>query len=327
MQENKYKHLIQNAPFAYAYHKIILDDKDKPVDYVFIEVNQAFEKMTGLNAKNIINKKVTEVLPGIKDDEFNWIDKYGKIALTGTNIEFEQYSKPLKRWYKVNAYSTEKNYFATVFTDISSIKNAETELIKSKSNYKKLAESTKIILWEFDIINNKWNYVSPQTKDILGYKPSEWKDMEFWVNNLHPNDRDWAVKYCESCTLKGERHRFEYRFRKKDGSYVWLLDDVSVELQKGKPIKLWGSMIDITERKQAEELLQKSEEKYRLIFEFSPLGLFYFDEKGIIKACNNNFINIIGSSQQALVGLDMLKLPDKKIVAALKESLNGNPGF
>ncbi|MFO8066796.1 MAG: PAS domain S-box protein, partial [Bacteroidales bacterium] len=144
---------------------------------------------------------------------------------------------------------------------------------------------------------------------------------------LHPNDRDWAVKYCESCTLKGERHRFEYRFRKKDGSYVWLLADVSVELQKGKPIKLWGSMIDITERKQAEELLQKSEEKYRLIFEFSPLGIFYFDEKGIIKACNNNFVNIIGSSQQALVGLDMLKLPDKKIVAALKESLNGNPGF
>jgi PAS domain S-box-containing protein len=80
-------------------------------------------------------------------------------------------------------------------------------------------------------------------------------------------------------------------------------------------------------KKRSEEALRKSEEKYRLIFEHSPMGLISFDEKGIIAACNDNFVGIIGSSREALIGLNMLNLPDKKIVAAVRKALDGETGL
>ena len=84
---------------------------------------------------------------------------------------------------------------------------------------------------------------------------------------------------------------------------------------------------EISVHKSYELALRESEEKYRLIFEYSPLGLLSFDINGCIIACNDNFVKIIGSSREKLVGLNMLNLPDKKIVAAVMQALNGTPGF
>ena len=76
-----------------------------------------------------------------------------------------------------------------------------------------------------------------------------------------------------------------------------------------------------------ENQLLESEEKYRLNFENSPMGLLSFDEKGVIVACNDIFVNIIGSSHEALIGLNMLDLPDKNLTAAVQQALSGSPGF
>jgi PAS domain S-box-containing protein len=74
---------------GFANHKIIVDKKGKPADYVFLELNHAFEKMTGLKRAQIIGKRVTEVLPGIEKDSADWIGIYGKVALTGEPVQFE----------------------------------------------------------------------------------------------------------------------------------------------------------------------------------------------------------------------------------------------
>ena len=78
--------------------------------------------------------------------------------------------------------------------------------------------------------------------------------------------------------------------------------------------------------RRVEKVLRESEEKYRLIFEYSPLGLLSFDEKGVIVACNDNFVQIIGSSREKLIGLNMLNLPDKNMVFAVGQALGGGQG-
>jgi len=90
-------------------------------------------------------------------------------------------------------------------------------------SYKKLAESVNAILWQYDIESDSWKYVSPQSERILGYKPKEWTNLEFWVENLHADDRETAKSYCLECTAKGQEHIFEYRFRRKNGVYYIFL--------------------------------------------------------------------------------------------------------
>jgi len=82
-----------------------------------------------------------------------------------------------------------------------------------------------------------------------------------------------------------------------------------------------------TARKKSEDALFESEEKYRLIFEHSPIGLLSFDKDGVILACNSNFAQIIGSSKEELLGVNMLNLPDVNLVSSVKKALNGKAGL
>jgi len=126
-----YKELISRASFGYAYHRLILDDKNRPVDYEFIEVNKSFEDLTGLKSERITGKRITEVFPGIKNDSFDWINFYGKIVLENESSVFEQYSEILHRWYRVHATPKDGYCFITLFFDITELK--ETEMILRES--------------------------------------------------------------------------------------------------------------------------------------------------------------------------------------------------
>jgi len=124
-----YKNIFDKSPLGYALHKIIIDEKGTPIDYQFLDVNIAFERMTDLKISEIIGKTLKQVLPNIVNDSFDWIKAYGQIALNGTEMEFEQYSETLKKYYKIYVYSPEKYYFITTFIDITSLK-------QDKNNFK-----------------------------------------------------------------------------------------------------------------------------------------------------------------------------------------------
>ena len=117
--EEKYRLMFENILNAFAYHKIVTDKNGIPIDYTFLEINDGFEKLTGLKREDIIGKNVTEVLPGIEKDPVDWIGRYGEIALQGKDIKFESFSEPIKKWYSIYAYSPQPGYFATIFDDIS----------------------------------------------------------------------------------------------------------------------------------------------------------------------------------------------------------------
>ena len=124
IQENEtnYRLMFENIAQGFASHKIILDENNLPVDYVYLSANPSFEKLTGLKASHIIGKTVKEVLPQI---EKYWIDLYGNVALTGEAVQYENYSVDLGKYFEVWAFSPRTGEFATVFTDITKRKRDE----------------------------------------------------------------------------------------------------------------------------------------------------------------------------------------------------------
>jgi PAS domain S-box-containing protein len=123
--EESYRLLFQNLTAGFALHEIILNDDGQPCDYRFLEVNPAFEQLTGLTAETLIGRTVREVLPGT---EPYWIETYGRVATSGASIQFENYSQEIGRYYQVTAYAPEPGRFATIFHDITERKRAEDEI-------------------------------------------------------------------------------------------------------------------------------------------------------------------------------------------------------
>jgi PAS domain S-box-containing protein len=122
LSESRFRTLFEEMMDGFALHEIICDDRGTPVDYRFLAVNPAFEKLTGLRAADIINKTVLEVMP---QTEKVWIERYGRVALTGEPDHFEDYAAPLNTYYEVRAFSPAQNQFAVAFHDISQRKYSE----------------------------------------------------------------------------------------------------------------------------------------------------------------------------------------------------------
>jgi PAS domain S-box-containing protein len=122
----RYRQLFESTYSGFALHEIICDENGIPCDYRFLEVNPAFEKLTGLKAEKLMGRTVKEIMP---ETESRWIETYGQVALTGVPVQLDDFAGSLGRHYSVSAYSPRKGQFATVFTDITAQKAAEEAVI------------------------------------------------------------------------------------------------------------------------------------------------------------------------------------------------------
>ena len=150
---------MENMLSAYAYHRIITDLNNKPIDYEFIEINPAYELMTGLKQEDIVGRRIMEIEPGIVKDDVNWLEFYGNVALSGHPAVIEYYSKPSNQWFLVHANSTKKGYFASHFIDVTTLKQREFGLVKNNNllvkAYEQSAASEKKLRKLEEIRHNK----------------------------------------------------------------------------------------------------------------------------------------------------------------------------
>ncbi|HEY4688477.1 MAG TPA: cache domain-containing protein [Anaerolineae bacterium] len=125
VSEERYRLLFDQMLDGFALHEIICDESGRPIDYRFLEVNPAFEQLTGLQARDIVGKTVLQVLPNL---EPSWIDTYGRVALTGEPVHFENYTGELGKYYEVTAFSPKRGQFAIIFVDVTQRKQVEQEI-------------------------------------------------------------------------------------------------------------------------------------------------------------------------------------------------------
>lgn len=123
--EKRYRSLFNKMTEGFALHEIVCDSNGEPVDYIFLDINPAFEELTGLKREDIIGRRESEVIP---EDTVDWVKIYGEVALEDVSIHFDEYSSALNRHYDVLAFSPGKNQFAVIFNDISQRVRIENEL-------------------------------------------------------------------------------------------------------------------------------------------------------------------------------------------------------
>ena len=121
--EGRYRSLFENMLDGFAYCQMLYDEFGRPVDFVYLGVNSAFEKLTGL--ENVVDRKVSEVIPGIRETNPELLKIYGRVARSGTPERFEVDLKPLGVWFSVSVYSTQRDHFVAIFDNITARKHAE----------------------------------------------------------------------------------------------------------------------------------------------------------------------------------------------------------
>lgn len=114
--DHRYRLLFSEMTLGFALHELIVDERGVPADYRFLEINPAFERLTGMSAEMAVGKRVLELIPNL---ERIWIERYGRVAQTGEPISFEAYNAPLDRHFEVRAYSPEPGRFAVLFQDVT----------------------------------------------------------------------------------------------------------------------------------------------------------------------------------------------------------------
>ncbi len=255
--EDRYHFLFDTMLDGFALHEIICDETGRPVDYRFLQVNPAFERLTGLHGDEIVGKTAREVLPGI---ETFWIDTYGQVSLTGTPAYFESYSQALGKYYQVAAYSPRRGWFATVFEDITQRRETEQALRESEAKFRSYIEHAPLAVFVSDS-SGRYIDCNPAATELLGYDAATLMTMSI-PDIILPEDRGVVLHDFKILISEGKLER-EYRMLRQDGQLVWVL--LRAVMIAGECALAFCK--DISERKQAEAALRASEARYRLLAE------------------------------------------------------------
>ncbi len=197
-------------------------------------------------------------------------------------------------------------YWLGVQMDITDRKNSEDALRDAEERFRTLVEQIPAVTYIDRADGSDVSlYTSPQIEEMLGYTSEEWVGRRLWPERLHPDDKERVLAADERFEA-GAEERFseEYRLLAKDGSVVWVREEaVVLEDEAGNP-KFWqGVILDVTERKEAEERLAESEQRFRSAFEDAGIGMALSSPDGRYLRVNRAFCGMVGYAEGELLGM------------------------
>jgi PAS domain S-box-containing protein len=302
--EQEYRTLFTEMLDGFALHEIICDDKIRPVNYRFLAVNPAFERLTGLKAETLIGRTVMEALPGT---EPHWIETYGKVALTGEPAFFENYHAQLNKHFEVMAFRPAPNRFACIFTDITGRKLAEAAIRESEEKFSTSFEKAPILMIITSIEDGTIMDINAAVTKLSGFTREEAigkKAHELgWIS---PQERFHLVQELKETDSTEGR---EIEAQDRNGNKIHCLVFRKIITISGHK-RLLTLAEDITDRKLAQDALRESEAVFRTTFTQSPVGavIISLDKKFI--RVNRAFCDFLGYSENELIGKTISDITD-----------------
>ncbi len=248
-----YKSLFENMMHGFLYCQVLFDKNGEAVDYIYLAINNRYSEYTGL--RDVIGKKVTEVLPGLRESDPELFKTFGRVASLGKPEMFETFVQPLDKWYAVSMYCPHEGHLVALVDNITDRKRADIRLAESELRFRALLEnSSDAILLQDNELNVL--YQSPATERITGIT------LEYRKNNpnlrfTHPMDEPGVQETVEMARRNpGKPFSFQSRLLHKDNHYIWIEGTITNLLGEPAVNAIVSNYRDITERKQLEEQQQ-----------------------------------------------------------------------
>lgn len=297
LSEKKYHDLFDSMAEAFSVIELLKDEKGKFFDYRFREINLSWEKMFGFSREKTVGATARELNPGL---EPHWIEKLGKVAAEKQPFHLEEYLGRIDKWFELYAYPIENGLVASIISDVTQRKKAETELKENERWLREVIGATEAGKYGHTTDLSS-GFVSEKMASILGFELKElpaYPEFAPWfANRIHPEDRPNFKKAVEEY-LQGKEPRFdqEYRFLNKAGQWTWLHAVTAPTRydEEGRPLFSVGLVFDISVHKKNEELLKAEKEFSQKILEAMPTGMSIVDEEGRIIYLNQNFQQVFG---------------------------------
>jgi len=272
--EGRYRGLVEHMLEGFVYCEMVFEN-GQAADFIYLGVNSAFETLTGL--KDVLGKRASEIFPGIRETDPDFLEVHGRVAQTGRPERLETYVAAMRMWLSISLYSPEKGFFIAVFDVITERKHAEEALRDSEANFRELFDCAPVGYHELDkdgIVRR----VNRAECALFGYEAGEMLGRPVW-NFIAGAERE-ASREVFRQKLSGERplEPYQRRYLRHDGGELWVeIHDVLVRNAAGETTGIRTALLDITKRRNAEDALRTSQERFRVAAENASDIIYEFD--------------------------------------------------
>lgn len=272
-------------------------------DWRFNYINLEAERLLQRSRDSLLGSVVWEEYPQAGGPDFE--NAYRTAVETGRPVEFEAYYPGINCWFRVRAIPSAEG-LAVYFNDVSETRKARETIAANEERFRLLSKATNDAIWDWDLQANTlwWN---EGFETLFGYRRNEIPtSLSFWADQIHPDESQRVEDSLhEVIASQGQQWASEYRFRRKDGSYAYVLDRGYVQRDtSGKAFRMIGGMTDITERKQAE--LQLAEQA--ALIDQATDAILVRDLDNKILFWNHRAEVIYGWSRQEAIGSSVATL-------------------
>ena len=285
----------------------------------FLQVNPAFMRVLGYTEQELLNRPFLEfVHPDDMEPTIQIIED--KLRSGEDVIRFENRYRHKDGSYRLLQWNShpvvEEDKIYAIAHDITESRRAQRALTESAQRIQAIVSAANVGLWDWDLETNRIAY-SAEWKRQIGYEEDEiGNGFEEWESRVHPDDLPHARAHVERAIAeRNDHYQLEFRFRHKNGSYIWILAQASIlKDETGKPVRTLGSHIDITEQKQAQERIVLLSE----MLDAAPVAITIHDTEGWFLYANQKTLELHGykSEEFARLNLRDLDVPESQELIA-----------
>jgi len=246
--EQKFHSLYAAMTEGVALHELIVDGEGRPVDYLLLDVNPAYESILGTTREAVVGRRASEVYGQVP-----FLEQYAEVALTGKARQFQPNFEPLGKTFSISVFSPSKNQFATVFEDVTEKSRVEANQRESEERLRLALLAANQAWFDLDLRTGAV-VVSPNYARMLGEEAGEFKtSLANWLNHIHPDDIEALKQQFDRCLKYPGAQTMEYRRRTRSGGWIWIQSVGEVVQRDGdsRPVRMIGIHTDISERKKS----------------------------------------------------------------------------